>query len=122
MYLPDRVDDVVGGRSFQEIASRSAANRAKHIVVGVVRGEDDDGWNLAGKGRDALATFGAGQLQIEKHDVRVVRGDRPQAVVDAADRADDLEIARALEDRRDPLAHDRVVVNDEDANHRGEAP
>jgi hypothetical protein len=103
--LPDRLRDVRRRRSFQEIASRAAANRTEHVIVRVVGGEDDDLAFRAGEGGDAVDGVGVRQLEIEEDDVGGELGRQAETLGDRADAGDDPRcLARARAPPRRPRA------------------
>jgi S-adenosylmethionine:tRNA ribosyltransferase-isomerase len=106
-------------RSLQQVASRAAANRAKDIVIGIVGREDDNAAVSACEARDAVDLASVRQLEIQKDDVRVELRRQSKALADGACRSDDVDVALALEHRRDPLADNWMILDEEDFNHAG---
>ena len=68
--------------------------------------------------RDAVDAVGVRQLEIQKDDVGIELRRQAQTLGDGAGRAHDVDVALALEHRRDAFAHDRVILDDEDLDHR----
>ena len=96
---------------------RAAAYRAKDIIIRIVGREHDDAAVRPGKARDAVAGVGIGQLEVQKNDVRMKPGGEAQAFGDAVCGAHDIDVRFALQYRRDTLADDGMILDDEDANH-----
>jgi signal transduction histidine kinase len=107
--------DLLGRLGLQEVAGRAGANRLQEVLLGAGGRQDDDlalGGSLAQPGQRGQAVE-PGHGKVEQHEVRLEPRrvhDRLSAVGGAAD---DVEAVGA-EERRERLAGQRVVVDDED--------
>ena len=67
----------------------------------------------------ALDAVQARHDEVHEHDVGLQGGDGVERGLAVGRLADDLDVVLQLEERPQALAHDRVVVDDEDADHAG---
>ena len=70
-----------------------------------------------GEARDAVDGVGVRQLEIQEDDVRMELRRQSKTFADGVGRSDDVDVALALEHRRDAFADDRMILDDEDFNH-----
>ena len=91
------------------------------MVVDVERRQDDD----LGRGRARAdeaqrgEAVHPGHADVHEDDVRTVGVDRREHLRAVLRLADDLEVVGAAEHHRQPGAHERVVVDDQHADHAG---
>ena len=103
----------------EQVAGRARAQRGEQLLVVAEAGEHD---HARGGRRSRSAPQRADAVEPRHHEVeqdhvgRVLRrgGDRLLAV---AGLADHLDVVLQVEERPQALAHDRVVVGDQDADH-----
>ncbi len=105
-------------RALKQIALRARLHRAEDTLVGVERREDDHPHvdALRVQRFERLDAIHFRHFQIEQQHVR---GDLPELRDDFAPirrRADDLEIGLRAQNGDQTVAHDRVIVGDEDAD------
>ena len=98
------------------------ADELEHVRRLEVLGEDEHGdrrMRPADLGRrdEPVVRVARRHAHVDDRDVRRVRADLQQQVVGVDGAADDL-VPRLDEQRRDPLAKQRVVVGDDDAQGR----
>src|SRR5258706_8200522 len=117
MNLSNRLRDLRRRRSLEQVASRAAPNRAEHVFVGIVGGEHYDAAALAGEARDAVEAGRVGQSEIQQDHVRMEPRGHSETFIDRAGRSHDIDVAFVFEHSCDALAHDWMVVHDQDSRH-----
>src|ERR1051325_7749408 len=112
----DRLQDVVAGGGFQQIGHRAQHQRLLHARIARIGGEDDDAriGKLAADRGDRLQSVHARHLQIEHGDVRPLLAETLDAFHAIAGFAGDLHVRRAFDRGAQAVAHDRMVVGDQD--------
>ena len=98
-----------------EDAAGPGAKRLERIVVLAEGGEDQDGARrLLGddspRRRDSVEHR---HVQIQQHDVGPVSRDEFERLGSVCGRGDDVHIRKQAEHRRESLAHDLLIVDDE---------
>ena len=117
--LADRGDELRRGAFLGEVARGPGADRAHRVLVLLVHGEDENaqlrllGVHLL----DELDAALAGHRHVEQQEIELELAHALHHLVAVARLAHDLEVARRGEQLLEPLAHDRVVVGDDDADH-----
>ncbi len=119
----DAAQQLLARRVLEQVAGGAGVDRGQHVGVVAVGGEDEHAdlrepvAQLADRG-DAVA---AGHPQVHQHHLRPA-GDGERDRLDAGGRlAQHLELGVAGEDPAQPVAHDRVVVGDQQRDHAGTA-
>ena len=119
----DRADDLRRRGVLEQEAGRAGLQRAQDELVGVERREDEDGGRVGLRGeqprrRDPVELRHA---DVHEDDVGPVEVDRAEHLAAVGGLAHDLEALRAGEHHPQARAHERVVVDEQDADHRGSA-
>jgi hypothetical protein len=102
------------------IARRIAGvKRAPQIAGPAERREDQDpdSRQLAAQELGDVEPAGAGHLDVEQGDVGLRGARGAQHLVAAPDLGDDLDVVLEAEQRRERLAHHRLVLGDEHPDH-----
>src|SRR6185503_9086440 len=115
----DALDELVGRGVLEQVAAGARVERGEDAALVGERRQDDDLRVRVGV-LDALRglhAVGAVHLQVHQHDVRAQRARGLDRLLAARDGADDVEVLDAAQQLDEPLAHDGVVVDDEDPGH-----
>ena len=112
-----------GGVSLSRKPGGAGAQRAQHELVGVEGRQHDDGRRV-GLGAQQAGGGDAVELRhadVHEHDVGPVAVDGAQHAAPVVGLADDLDALRAGQHHPQPRAHERVVVDEQDADGRAHA-
>ena len=117
----DRADDLRRRGVLEQEAGRAGLQRAQDEFVGVEGREHEDGGRVGLRGeqaggRDAVELWHA---DVHEHDVGPVEVHRPEHLAAVVGLGDHLEARCAGEHHPQAGAHERVVVDEQDADHRG---
>ena len=119
VHFPDRGRDVDVRHGLEQVRLRAGIQRPPDVLVAVIRREHDEadvGIGLANL-PDRLDPAQPGQAQVHQHDVgRPLHADRA-GLLARAGLAGHRHVRLQADDRRQPEPDDRVIVDDEDANH-----
>ncbi len=120
----DRAGDLLRRRAFEQIPFGPGPQRAEDALVGVVGGEDDDaaGGARLGQAGDRGHPILIAEFQVEQHDVGVEAPDQRHRLVGRSGRPHHRKVRLVLQDRHEPLPDDRVIVDDEHADHTPAPP
>jgi hypothetical protein len=110
-------------RVLQEKARGAGAQRAQHQLVGVERGEHDDGRRreLAAQQPRRRDPVDERHADVHQHDVRPMHVDGGRHVAPVTRLAHDRQPLRAREHHLQPAPHERVVVDQQNPDHAGTA-
>ena len=121
---PDGADDLVLVGPLEQVAAGPGAHRGEDGVVVLEHREDDDGRRRRRPRRDAAGRLDAvevGHPQVHEDHVGAQRCGQLHGARPGLGLADHLDVVDVGEHQLEPAAERRVVVGDEDADHR-EAP
>ena len=113
---PHRVVDLLGPRALEQVAGGAGPDGRQDRVVVLVHGQHDDLDVRVPPGDEAggLDPVEVGHLDVHDDDVRLGLGDQVQRLAAVARRADHLDAVQRAEQGDQPVAHDLVVVDDQD--------
>ena len=109
-------DDPLRRLALQQVAGRAGADRAEQVLLGAGGGQDDD-FAAGGRGaqpRQRCQPVEARHREIEQNEVRLELGREPERLGAVGRLADDIEAALG-EQRREGVAREGMVVDDEDS-------
>jgi signal transduction histidine kinase len=112
----EELRDPLGRFGLEQVAGSTAANRGEQVLLGAGRGEDDDlatGGDFT-KARQCGETVHPRHRQVEEDDVRLRLGRGRDRLLAVRGERGELEAVRAQQ-RRESVAGQRVVVDDENA-------
>ena len=116
---PDRAHELGGLDVLEQVARGARAHGGQHLVLVEEARQDDD----ARRGRELAQALDRADAveprhdEVHEHDVGLERRDRRERRLAVGRLADDLDVVLQLEERAQALAHDGVVVDDEDGDH-----
>src|SRR5689334_9246141 len=122
--LLDGRDELRGRAVFGEIAGGSRLDGTNGVLMLLVHAQDEDAQagplalHLLDEIHPALSRHG----KIQKQDVEILFAYELQHFVAVASLARDFEHARGKQELLEPLAHDRVIVGDDHADHPSGPP
>jgi hypothetical protein len=89
--------------------------------VGVVGGQHEHSHArvVGAEAAGGLDTVELGHAQVHEHHIGFVAGDGGEGLVAVRDVGDDLEVGLPLEHAAQAVAHDGVVIDDQDTNRHG---
>ena len=110
----DRSEEVVGRRVLEQIAGGARFDRGEHFAVGVVRGEHEHAcWDAGGgEGSDRAHAVHTGHPQVHQDYIGTQRPSATDRLGAISRLGDDVELPLAREHATQPIAHDRVVIDD----------
>ena len=115
-----RDEDLVDRGHLREVAHRAEVDGAG--VIARVRGDrqHDEGGprSEAADEREAVIAV-VGEADVAQDDVWLLAFDELRGVRNVRGRPDDLDVRRALEERREPVSEGRVILDDRQADHAG---
>ena len=119
MDLPDGLDELLGRVILREIARRAHAQRPHGVLVlGMnAQHEDRDARVLGAQALEHLEEPRSGHGHVEEHHVGREPRERGQQLVAVHRLANHHQAGVVGDDPAQPLANDRVVVGDEQADH-----
>src|SRR5581483_2373828 len=110
-----------GAGVLRQETARACAQRLHDGAVVAVRREDDD-VRLRSALADAtrrLDAVAARHAEVHQDDLGAQPFDERDRLLAVGGAADDLEVGQQPEQRREPLAHDTLVVGEDDGRHAG---
>ena len=119
--LADDAEDLLFRHVFEEIGFRAGLDGPIDVLVGIIRGVDDD----AGIGifrsdrKDGLDTAQSGKAQIHQHDVRAMLEEHFQTIASIARFGDDLHVRLACDESTHAGAERGMIINNQNANGSG---
>jgi hypothetical protein len=109
-----------GRLGLEDVAVSAGGQRPPHLMIVQRRGQHQDFRAIGRRGqpRDGLGRVRAGHQQVEQDQVgrRVQPGQQRPGIVNVRRLADDLHRRLRLQHHAQALAHDGVIVHDQDAD------
>jgi hypothetical protein len=115
------VGELLGPDVLEQEAARARSHGFVDVLVGVERGQHEHS-RLAAVGQEAAGRFQAVHLRhadVHQDNVRSEAARLRECVLAVLRFADYLDVLLGIEDQAEAAAHERLVVGDQHADHRG---
>ena len=116
-----RADDLAGRGVLEQEPARPGAQGTQDVVAHLERRQHDHFGRVVVRAQQlgGRETVHAGHPDVHQDDVGLVLGDRRRDLVAVGGLADDRDLLDPAEHHRQPRADERVVVDDQHADHPG---